>query len=104
MSEIGQELAAKLSEAVDTASQRQAQMGEQAGFEYALISDHFHPWTDSQGQSAFVWNVIGGIAQATSKLRLGTGVTCPTIRIHPAVIAQAAATSAAMMPGRFFLG
>ena len=83
---------------------RHAQLAEQAGFSYALISDHFHPWVDAQGHSPFVWSVIGGIAQATSTLRLGTGVTCPTIRIHPAIIAQAAATSAAMMPGRFFLG
>jgi G6PDH family F420-dependent oxidoreductase len=83
---------------------RQALLGEVAGFEYALISDHFHPWTDTQGQSPFVWAVIGGIAQASSTLRLGTGVTCPTIRIHPAVIAHAAATAGAMMPGRFFLG
>jgi coenzyme F420-dependent glucose-6-phosphate dehydrogenase len=83
---------------------RQAVMGEQAGFEYALISDHFHPWTDSQGQSPFVWATIGGIAQATKTLRLGTGVTCPTIRTHPVIIAQAAATAGAMMPGRFFLG
>ena len=59
---------------------------------------------DAQGHSPFVWSVIGGISQTTDSLRLGTGVTCPTIRIHPAIIAQAAATSAAMMPGRFFLG
>jgi coenzyme F420-dependent glucose-6-phosphate dehydrogenase len=83
---------------------RQALLGEQAGFEYALVSDHFHPWTDTQGQSPFVWAVVGGIAQATSTLRLGTGVTCPTIRTHPVVIAHAAATAGAMMPGRFFLG
>jgi len=74
------------------------------GFTFALISDHFHPWVDAQGHSPFVWSVIGGIAQATETLRLGTGVTCPTMRTHPAIIAQAAATSAAMMPGRFFLG
>jgi coenzyme F420-dependent glucose-6-phosphate dehydrogenase len=83
---------------------RNAQRAEEAGFGFALVSDHFHPWIDRQGHSPFVWNVIGGIAQATSTLRLGTGVTCPTIRIHPAILAQAAATSAAMMPGRFFLG
>jgi len=83
---------------------RHAQLAERAGFTYALISDHFHPWVDAQGHSPFVWSVIGGIATATERLRLGTGVTCPTIRIHPAIIAQAAATSAAMMPGRFFLG
>ena len=83
---------------------RNAARAEQAGFSFALISDHYHPWIDRQGHSPFVWSVIGGIAQATERLKLGTGVTCPTIRIHPAVIAQAAATSAAMMPGRFFLG
>src|SRR5436305_1774932 len=79
-------------------------MGEETGFEYAFVSDHFHPWTDTQGQSPFVWATIGGIAQATNTLRLGTGVTCPTIRTHPVIIAQAAATAGAMMPGRFFLG
>jgi coenzyme F420-dependent glucose-6-phosphate dehydrogenase len=77
---------------------------EDAGFTFALISDHFHPWVDAQGNSPFVWSVIGGIAETTERIRLGTGVTCPTIRVHPAIIAQAAATSAAMMPGRFFLG
>jgi coenzyme F420-dependent glucose-6-phosphate dehydrogenase len=81
-----------------------ARRAEETGFTFALISDHFHPWTDSQGQSPFVWAVIGGIAHRTEKLRLGTGVTCPTIRTHPAIIAQAAATAGAMMPGRFFLG
>ena len=83
---------------------RNARAAEKAGFTFALISDHFHPWIDRQGQSPFVWSVIGGIAQATERLRLGTGVTCPTIRIHPAIVAQAAATSAVMMDGRFFLG
>jgi G6PDH family F420-dependent oxidoreductase len=83
---------------------RHARLAEEAGFTYALISDHYHPWVDAQGHSPFVWSVIGGIANATERLQLGTGVTCPTVRIHPAIIAQAAATSAAMMPGRFFLG
>lgn len=83
---------------------RHAQMAEAAGFQFALISDHFHPWTDRQGQSPFVWSVVGALAHATRRLELGTAVTCPTFRIHPAIIAQAAATSAAMMPGRFFLG
>jgi coenzyme F420-dependent glucose-6-phosphate dehydrogenase len=83
---------------------RLAARAEEAGFSFGVISDHFHPWVDAQGQSPFVWTVIGGIAEATTKLRLGTGVTCPTIRIHPAIIAQAAATAAEMMPGRFFLG
>jgi coenzyme F420-dependent glucose-6-phosphate dehydrogenase len=77
---------------------------EEAGFGFALISDHYHPWIDRQGNAPFVWSVIGGIAQVTKNLSLGTGVTCPTIRIHPAIIAQAGATAGAMMPGRFFLG
>jgi len=83
---------------------RFAKRAEEAGFTFALISDHYHPWTSKQGHSPFAWSVIGGIAATTETLRLGTGVTCPTMRIHPAIIAQAAATAAAMMPGRFFLG
>jgi coenzyme F420-dependent glucose-6-phosphate dehydrogenase len=81
-----------------------ARLAEEAGFEFALISDHFHPWIDRQGQSPFVWSVLGGIATTTKTIKVGTGVTCPMIRIHPAIIAQAAATTAAIMPGRFFLG
>ena len=81
-----------------------ARRAEEAGFGFGLISDHYHPWIGRQGQSAFVWSVIGAIARATERFRLGTGVTCPLIRIHPAIVAQAAATCAAMMPGRFFLG
>lgn len=83
---------------------RHAAKAEEIGFRFALISDHFHPWVSAQGHSPFVWSIIGAIAHATSSLKLGTGVTCPMIRIHPAIIAQAAATCAAMMPGRFFLG
>ena len=83
---------------------RQAQAAEEHGFAFALISDHYHPWTNRQGQSPFAWAVIGGIAATTTRLIVGTGVTCPTFRIHPAIIAQAAATVASMMPGRFFLG
>src|SRR5918997_5018753 len=83
---------------------RYAAMAERAGFSFAGISDHFHPWVDAQGHSPMVWPVIGGIAQATERLRVGTGVTCPTVRIHPAIIAQAAATAADLLPGRFFLG
>lgn len=83
---------------------KNARRAEEAGFTFALISDHYHPWLDRQGQSPFVWSVIGAISHATQRLRLGTGVTCPIMRIHPAIIAQAAATAAAMMPGRFFLG
>jgi coenzyme F420-dependent glucose-6-phosphate dehydrogenase len=83
---------------------RYAREAEESGFSFALISDHFHPWIDAQGQSPFVWSVVGAIAERTERLRLGTGVTCPIIRIHPAIVAQAAATSAALMEGRFFLG
>ena len=81
-----------------------AAKAEAAGFDFLMVSDHFHPWTDKQGNSPFVWSLIGAIAQVTERAWLGTGVTCPTIRIHPAIIAQAAATSAALMPGRFKLG
>jgi G6PDH family F420-dependent oxidoreductase len=83
---------------------RHAQAAEQAGFGFGLISDHIHPWIDAQGHSAFVWSVLGSIAQATAGFRVGTGVTCPLIRIHPAIVAHAAATVACLMPGRFFLG
>ena len=83
---------------------RYARLAEEAGFDFAMVSDHYHPWVDQQGQSPFVWSVIGGVAQVTENLHLGTGVTCPIMRIHPAIVAQAAATAACMMPGRFFLG
>ncbi|HEX2221916.1 MAG TPA: TIGR03557 family F420-dependent LLM class oxidoreductase, partial [Candidatus Limnocylindria bacterium] len=83
---------------------RNARLAEEAGFEFALISDHFHPWVDAQGHSAFVWSVLGGIARETTRLEVGTGVTAPIIRIHPAIIAQAAATVADLFEGRFFLG
>src|SRR3712207_5412976 len=83
---------------------RQARCAEDAGFHGAWISDHYHPWNDAQGQSAFVWSVIGAVAEATSRLVSTTGVTCPTLRMHPAVVAQAAATSAAMLEGRFIFG
>jgi coenzyme F420-dependent glucose-6-phosphate dehydrogenase len=83
---------------------RHAQRAEELGFTDAMISDHFHPWIDRQGQAPFVWSVLAGIACTTKNLKIGTGVTCPIIRTHPAIIAQAAATTAAMMPGRFFLG
>ncbi len=81
-----------------------ARRAEETGFSFALISDHYHPWIDAQGYSPFVWSIIGGIAHKTERLRLGTGVTCPILRIHPAILAQAAATAADMMPGRFFFG
>jgi coenzyme F420-dependent glucose-6-phosphate dehydrogenase len=81
-----------------------ARAAEEHGFSFALISDHYHPWTDRQGQSPFVWSVLGAVAQTTNRLVVGTGVTCPTMRMHPAIVAQAAATVTSMMPGRFFLG
>jgi G6PDH family F420-dependent oxidoreductase len=77
--------------------------GVEHGFGDLIVSDHFHPWNDVQGQSPFVWNVLGGLASVAPDARIGTGVTCPTIRIHPAVLAQAAATTA-QMAGSFFLG
>ena len=81
----------------------QARRAEDAGFERLWISDHFHPWNDEQGQSPFVWGVIGALSEATS-LPVTTAVTCPTFRIHPAIIAQAAATAAVQLDGRFVLG
>jgi G6PDH family F420-dependent oxidoreductase len=80
-----------------------ARRAEEAGFTKLWISDHFHPWLDSQGESPFVWSVIGAIGAAT-ELSVTTAVTCPTIRIHPAILAQATATTAALMPGRFRFG
>lgn len=99
---IGYSLSSEESTAADLV--RYAVRAEEAGFSFALISDHFHPWLTRQGQSPFVWTVIGAIAHATKRLAIGTGVTCPIVRIHPAIIAQAAATAALLMPGRFFLG
>lgn len=82
----------------------QARRAEEAGMAFASISDHFHPWIERQGESPFVWTVLGAVSQATERLRLMTGVTCPTMRMHPAIVAQAAATAAALLPGRFALG
>ncbi len=102
MTEIGYALSSEEHAPLDMV--RWAERAEQAGFGFALISDHYHPWTDKQGHSGFVWGLIGAISQRTERLVLGTGVTAPTMRIHPAIIAQAAATAATLMPGRFFLG
>jgi G6PDH family F420-dependent oxidoreductase len=82
---------------------RQAKLAEQAGFERLWISDHFHPWNSEQGNSPFVWSVLGALSEAI-RLPVATAVTCPTVRIHPAVIAQAAATAAIQHEGRFTLG
>lgn len=77
---------------------------EEAGFEFAAISDHFFPWLEEQGHSPFAWSVLGGIATATERLELMTAVTCPTLRYHPAIVAQAAATVSLLANGRFRLG
>ncbi|HWM64461.1 MAG TPA: TIGR03557 family F420-dependent LLM class oxidoreductase [Solirubrobacterales bacterium] len=77
---------------------------EQAGFGFAMISDHYHPWIDRQGNSPFVWGVLGALSKVTDELQIGTGVTCPTFRTHPAIVAHAAATAALLLPGRFSLG
>jgi G6PDH family F420-dependent oxidoreductase len=81
----------------------QARAAERAGFERLWISDHFHPWNDEQGQSPFVWSVIGALSEAVA-LPVTTAVTCPTMRVHPAIVAQAAATAAVQLDGRFALG
>ena len=77
---------------------------EEAGFRRAMISDHLNPWTARQGQSPFVWGVLGALAEATGSLVVGTGVSATVHRMHPLVLAHAAATAAVLMPGRFFLG
>ena len=77
---------------------------ERAGLDRLWISDHYHPWNDAQGQSPFVWSVLGAIAGQTERLRVTTAVTCPTVRVHPAVLAQAAATTTVLFDGRFSLG
>jgi G6PDH family F420-dependent oxidoreductase len=82
---------------------RQAKQAQDAGFERLWISDHFHPWNGEQGQSPFVWSVIGALSEAVD-LPVTTAVTCPSVRIHPAVLAQAAATAAVQLDGKFVLG
>ncbi len=83
---------------------RQSVLAEAAGFDFVEISDHFHPWLDDQGHSPFTWTLLGAIAVRTERVALVTGVTCPTLRYHPAIIAQAAATTALLSRGRFTLG
>jgi G6PDH family F420-dependent oxidoreductase len=102
MTRLGYTLSSEEFDAVSLVEQ--AARAERAGFAFASISDHFHPWVDQQGQSPFVWGVLGAISQRTERLELMTGVTCPTTRIHPAIVAQAAATAAQLLPGRFSLG
>jgi G6PDH family F420-dependent oxidoreductase len=83
---------------------RNAQYAEKVGFDFAAISDHFFPWIEEQGHSPLAWSVLGAIANATQRLGLMTAVTCPTVRYHPAVIAQGAATLALLSGNRFTLG
>ncbi|WIG58170.1 MAG: Glucose-6-phosphate dehydrogenase (coenzyme F420) [Ktedonobacterales bacterium] len=83
---------------------RWSRQAEDAGFGGIMASDHFHPWTPQQGQSAFVWAWMGALGAQTSRVRFGPGVTAPGYRYHPAILAQASATLAAMFPGRFYLG
>lgn len=81
-----------------------AKQADEMGYDFLFLSDHFHPWVNAQGQSPFVWSVIGAIAQVTKNIKVGTGVTSPILRYHPAIVAQAAATSNVMLDGRFILG
>jgi coenzyme F420-dependent glucose-6-phosphate dehydrogenase len=83
---------------------RNAQRAEEAGFDFVSVSDHFHPWVTAQGHSPFVWSVLGGIAASTERIEVGVGVTCPTIRVHPVILAHATATTALLFEGRFFWG
>jgi G6PDH family F420-dependent oxidoreductase len=82
----------------------QAVMAEAAGFDFLVISDHYHPWLPVHEHSGFAWSILGAVAQATKEIRLATMVTCPIIRYHPAIVAQMAATVAVLSGGRFTLG
>jgi len=81
-----------------------AAYAEEVGFDYLTISDHYHPWISEQGESPFVWGTLGGVAREIESIPVATGVTCPIMRIHPAIVAQAGATAATMLPGEFSLG
>jgi G6PDH family F420-dependent oxidoreductase len=102
MVELGYKLSSEEHPAPDLVGY--ARRAEEAGFSYLAVSDHFHPWTHRQGQSPFVWTVLGAVAQATTSIRVGTAVTAPIRRTPPHVVAQAAATVTTLLPGRFFLG
>ena len=83
---------------------RDVQAAEQAGFDFSVISDHYQPWLESQGHAGYAWSILGAAAQATERIPLMTYVTCPTLRYHPALVAQKAATVQILSGGRFRLG
>ena len=96
--------AAALEQFAPTELLNYAILAEQHGFKAAMAADHFQPWVPQQGNNAFVWSWMAALGQASKTLTFGPGVTCPSFRFHPAIVAQAAATQAAMTPGRFWLG
>lgn len=102
MVEIGYKLFTESHSALELVNN--ARLAEDAGFSFVSISDHYLPWVSNHGHAGFAWCTIGGISQRTSRIKVSTGVTCPLVRYHPAIVAQAAATAASMMPGRFELG
>jgi len=102
MVEIGLKLFSEAHSALELV--KNAKLAEDAGFSFVSISDHFHPWISKHGKAGFIWCTLGGISQSTSRIEVSTGVTCPLVRYHPTIVAQAAATAAGMMPGRFELG
>jgi coenzyme F420-dependent glucose-6-phosphate dehydrogenase len=81
-----------------------ARLAEGSGFDFVSVSDHFHPWVTAQGHSPFVWSVLGAIAASTDTIQVGVGVTCPIMRVHPAILAQAVATTALLLDGRLVWG
>src|SRR5918998_1658486 len=81
-----------------------ARRAEEEGFDFVSISDHYHPWVSAQGHSPFVWSGLGAIAASTERIGVGVGVTCPTTRIHPAILAHATATTSLLLGDRFFFG
>ena len=83
---------------------RDARRAEEVGYTFEVISDHYSPWLDAQGHAPNAWAVLGAVSQATERVDLMTYVTCPTMRYHPAVVAQQAATVSLLSDGRFWLG
>lgn len=96
MVKIGFKLASEIYPSLELVNY--ARQAEDAGFDFVMISDHYHPWTNQDGNSPFVWTILRGISHATKEIPIATEVTCPTFRMHPAIIAQAAATAVTMLP------